>query len=257
MIFYLSCTGNTLHVAQELHRKTGGELINMADKANLRPKWYFNQGERIGFCFPVHGWRPPKLVRNFIRKMKVEMPPGTFCYAVCTAGDTVGEAIDILKQDLAAVGIPLHSAFSLLMPNTYVGLPFMDVDSPDVQKRKKERAEADLRQYAEHIMSKREGVFMLTRGRWPRINSRLLGGWFARHVGNDKPFHVNEVLCLSCGQCAAACPVGNIKYSHGAAPKWRHNGSCLSCFACYHHCPLHGVMYGHRTKHKGQYFFQD
>lgn len=229
----------------------------MADEVNLRPKWYFNPGERIGFCFPVHGWRPPKLVRNFIRNMKVEMPPNTFCYAVCTAGDTIGEAVDILKQDLAAVGIPLHSAFSLLMPNTYVGLPFMDVDSPEVQKRKKEQAAKDLQLYTKAIMEKRMGVFKLAKGRWPRINSRLLGAWFARHVGNDKPFHIDESVCLCCGQCAAACPVGNIQYIHGAVPKWRHNGSCLSCFACYHHCPLHSVMYGCQTKGKGQYFFQN
>lgn len=256
MIFYLSCTGNTLWAAQELHKQTGGELINMADNANLRPRWYFNPGERIGFCFPVHGWRPPKLVRDFIKEMRVEMPPGTFCYAVCTAGDTTGEAIDILRKDLAAVGIPLHSAYSLIMPNTYVGLPFMNVDPVEVQQRKKQKAAEDLRLYANEIMDKREGIFNVARGRWPRINSRLLGAWFAHHVGNDKPFKINEDVCIRCGNCAAACPVGDIQFVHNEIPKWTDNGRCLSCFACYHHCPLHGISYGRRTKGKGQYFFE-
>lgn len=255
MIFYLSCTGNTLWAANELNSNTGGELVNMAEHANTRPCWYFKPGERIGFCFPVHGWRPPRLVRDFIRKLKVVMPPGTYCYAVCTAGDTTGEAIDILKQDLAEVGIPLHSAFSLQMPNTYVGLPFMDVDPIEVQQRKKQRAAEDLKRYINYIMEKREGVFEVKRGRWPRINSRILGALFLKYLVTDKPFRIDESMCLNCGRCVSACPVGDLRYSHNTPPRWRNNGTCMTCFACYHHCPYHGISYGLRTKRKGQYFF--
>lgn len=106
------------------------------------------------------------------------------------------------------------------------------------------------------IMKRQTGVKDLVIGRWPKINSRLIGSFFVKHLITDKPFHVTEDLCIRCGKCAEACPVNDIIWSKGSMPKWKHNGSCLSCFACYHHCPKHAIEYGGRTKNKGQYFFE-
>lgn len=253
MIFCLSCTGNTLWAAKRLHEATGEELVNMAQ---TYAETTLGAGERIGFCFPVHGWRPPELVRRFIKGLRLRVAPDTFCYAVCTIGDTAGEAIDILKSDLAAVGITLHSAYSLQMPNTYVGLPFMDVDPVALQKSKKVAAEADLNRYITQIVDRKTGCFNVVRGRWPRINSRLLGALFHRFLVSDKCFHINNDRCVGCGKCASACPVGDIVHRAGQAPSWRGDGRCLTCFACYHHCPHHAVEFGRRTKRKGQYFFK-
>lgn len=255
MIFYLSCTGNTLWAARELARQTGEQLVSMADPANVALSSQLRRGERLGFCFPVHGWRPPVAVRTFVRNIKCALPEDTFCYAVCTAGDTVGEAMNLLKHDLSNVGITLDSAFSLLMPNTYVGLLFMDVDPPALQRSKKEHAAEALSCYSEFIVNKKKGVFEISKGRWPRINSRLLGALFFKYLVTDNPFHVDKIRCISCGRCAAVCPVGDISFIRGAFPEWRHNGNCLTCFACYHHCPRHCIAFGRRTKGKGQYFF--
>lgn len=256
MIFYFSCTGNTLWAAEMLSRTTGEKLVNMADQAAAETEWSLIDGERIGFCFPVHGWRPPKTVRQFVKRMKVKTEKETFCYSVCTAGDTVGEAIDIMKSDLAARGLTLESAYSLLMPNTYVGLPFMNVDPDSVAERKIKQAAADIEHIAQAIIERRSGVFNVTRGRWPRINSRFLGALFIKYLVTDTPFHVDESHCNKCGKCAAVCPTGNITAGCGASPQWHRDGSCLACFACYHHCPRHCINYGSRTKHKGQYFFK-
>ena len=256
MIFYLSCTGNTLWAARELGLATGERLIDMADKANLETEYELKAYERLGFCFPVHGWRPPNIVRDFIGKLKIRVSESTFCYALCTAGDNIGETIDFFKKDLSAHGISLCSAWSLLMPESYVGLPFMDVDTAEKEKLKKDRATELLDVYKQDVINHRCGCFNLHKGRWPRINSRIIGWYFNNHMITDKPFRVTADKCLKCGKCAKACPVDNIVYDKNNLPTWRNNGSCLACFNCYHHCPTHAIEYGGRTKKKGQYYFE-
>lgn len=256
MIFYMSGTGNTRWAATTIAQATGEKLVNILDKGLENTSYRLDDGECLGFCFPVHGWRPPKTFRDFIGRLDIGQTTGHYCYALCTAGDNIGETIDILRGDLAKKGIRLDSAFSLVMPESYVGLPFMDVDTPENEARKKAKAAADLARFIEIIKERRTGAEELTIGRWPRINSRLLGGFFTIRLITDKPFHVTTDLCTGCGLCAASCPTGNITPGDANRPIWRHDGTCLACFACYHHCPHHAIEYGRMTRHKGQYYFK-
>ena len=254
MIFYFSGTGNTRWAAQVLSEATHEPLISMAD--HLAEPFTANlaDGERIGFCFPVHGWRPPRLVRQFIGRLRLQAA-GHYVYAVCTAGDNIGETIDILEHDLQQSGMHLDAALSLIMPESYVGLPFMDVDTPTKEHNKKDEADKRLQAFMPTIIERQTGVRLLDKGHWPRINSRIIGGFFTHRLITDKPFHVETDRCTACGLCAKMCPVGDILGGPGRHPQWLHNGQCLTCFSCYHHCPKHAIEFGRRTQHKGQYFF--
>lgn len=257
MIFYFSCTGNTKWAAQTLAETTGDTLVNMATEEPGKP-YHAAEGERIGFCFPIHGWRPPLTVRKFIAHLNITTPSaGTpYCYAVCTAGDTVGEGMDIFETDLAQAKLTLSSRLSLLMPESFVGLPFMDVDKPQREKQKKDEAKRLLAQFTkESIMPCAPGNHIV-KGRWKRTNSRLLGYFFIKHIIGDRHFSANPAKCTGCTRCAKACPVANITCQPGATPQWLHTGRCLSCFACYHHCPNRAIEYGNRTKGKGQYYYE-
>lgn len=256
MIFYFSCTGNTKWAAETLAEATGDRLVEISVE-NIGVAFSIASGERIGFCFPVHGWRPPMLVRDFLRNAHFifEDNETHFCYALCTAGDTVGEAMDIFNADAATRGIHIDSCASLLMPESYVGLPFMDVDNDADEKKKKSQASIDLERFAKDVEVRKCGISRLHIGNWPKINSRLLGEVFVRHIITDKHFWVDKDKCLKCGLCAKVCPVNNIDTNEHELPTWKHNGKCLSCFSCYHHCPTHAIEYGKRTKNKGQYFY--
>lgn len=255
MIFYFSGTGNTQWAVRELAKSTCEKTVVIPDVMDSDCHFVLAEGERIGFCFPVHGWRPPILVRKFISKLTIDNVGNHYCYALCTAGDNIGETIDLLQYDLSDIGLKADSAFTLIMPESYVGLPFMDVDKPAREKEKKDKAEKDLSEYTKYIVNREKGIFKLVLGNWPKINSRVLGGYFLSHLITDKPFHVVSERCVKCGICANACPVNDINGGLGQEPEWKHNGSCLTCFACYHHCPHHAIEFGNRTKNKGQYWF--
>ena len=264
MIFYFSGTGNTRWAAQKVAAASADRLVNIAEEMLAAetaqasdPQFTYTlaQDERIGFFFPVHGWRPPRLVLDFLDHLHLTNADSHYAYVVCTAGDNVGEAVSILEKRLQTMGIKIDSAISLIMPESYVGLPFMDVDTPAKEQCKKMEADNKLTRFIADIMECRSGVRDITIGHWPRINSRLIGSVFVKKLVTDRPFHVVADRCLHCGKCASVCPVANIHFEKGGEPSWLHNGKCLSCFACYHHCPTHAIEYGGRTKKKGQYYF--
>ena len=182
MIFYLSGTGNTKWAASILVQMTGERLIDITKVKEETAYFTPNTNERIGFCFPVHGWRPPLAFRRFLNKLRIDNPNNHYCYALCTAGDDIGETMDILKKDLAQHGIKLDSAFSLIMPESYVGLPFMDVDTKENEERKKVKAAKDLAIYGQFITE--------------RHISRLDGG-HGSTVGYSEDFSQNTSLPIN------------------------------------------------------------
>ena len=287
MIFYFSGTGNTKWAASKLAAATREDLISIApymraddSSHNLAEPFILKENERLGFVFPVHGWRVPKLVREFISKMKIQREPSDasaenkakaddslknrpFTYCVCTAGDSIGLTIENLNEvisqnpSLQALGITeVSSSYSLIMPESYIGLPFMDVDPKEREIRKKENAAQELAVVCEEIFDRKEGISRLVKGPIPWFFTKVVGGFFENVLITDKRFHVEKDRCVKCGICANICPVGDIKGGHGEYPVWLHHKDCLTCFTCYHHCPHHAIEFGNQTQKKGQYYFR-
>ena len=292
MIFYFSGTGNTKWAASKLAAATREDLISIApymraddSSHNLAEPFILKENERLGFVFPVHGWRVPKLVREFICKMKIQREPiqretsdatienkakaddslknRPFAYCVCTAGDSIGLTIENLNEvisqnpSLQALGITeVSSSYSLIMPESYIGLPFMDVDPKEREIRKKENAAQELAVVCEEIFDRKEGINRLVKGPIPWFFTKVVGGFFEKVLITDKRFHVEKDRCVKCGICANVCPVGDIKGGHGEYPVWLHHKDCLTCFTCYHHCPHHAIEFGNQTQKKGQYYFK-
>ena len=282
MIFYFSGTGNTKWAASRLAAATHEELVSIAEymrgddtNHNLAEPFNLKEDERLGFVFPVHGWRVPRLVREFISKMKVKREVAQedalpieeghvpFAYCLCTAGDSIGLTIENLNDTIAsnaylqAIGIShVASSYSLIMPESYIGLPFMDVDPKEREIRKKEEAAQELAVVCEEIFNRKEGVSRLVKGPIPWFFTKVVGGFFEKVLITDKRFHVDKDRCVKCGICANVCPVGDIKGGHGSFPEWLHHKDCLTCFTCYHHCPHHAIEFGHQTQKKGQYYYK-
>ena len=167
MIFYFSGTGNTRWAAEEIAKAIDDQLYYIPDEIRKgRHSYILHTGERIGFCFPTHGWQVPGLVRAFIRSRKLNVD-NHFCWALTTCGDNMGEAMTILNRDLAANrdlrrsnGEPLQaeSVFSIIMPESYVCLPFMKTDPEDKEAMKLDVARHQLPHIIYMIKERRCGI---------------------------------------------------------------------------------------------------
>ncbi len=259
MILYLSGTGNTKWAAKSLANALGEQIIDIA-KINASNFEFAEKGNGIiGICFPVHGWRPPNLLVDFVKKMRIAKQSfrNTYIFLLCTEGDNTGRAMPYLEHLLSLRGITVNAYYDVRMPNTYVGLPFMDVDSKDVEEMKLKKAQERISEIYNKIKERTETYNIVFEGKWPKTDTLLLGAVFNNLLVTDKFFNVNEKECARCGKCAAVCPVENIKWNKGQIPIWKHNKKCMTCFACYHNCSKHAIQYGLATHGKGQYHFHE
>lgn len=260
MVFYFSGTGNTKWAATQLALSLGDDMTDMASalyaeglSGNI--DYTLAPDERIGFCFPIHGWQPPHIVRQFLSKMRLHgTSSDSYCYVLCTCGDNTGEAMRIFASDLASRGLHLDAAFSLVMPETYVALPFMLTDTIEREREKRRQAEADLQRFATLVEQRSRGEEHLVKGTAPWLLTYVVGAYFNKFMITDSKFTSDPALCTGCGQCARSCPVGDICMAEGR-PQWKHDKRCTSCLACYHHCPHHAINYGSITRRRGQYYF--
>ena len=272
MIFYFSGTGNSKWAAKTLALETGDTLVSIPEVLNSDCTFTLEKDEHIGFIFPIHGWRVPSIVKDFLSKLSIKTKGEdssihkhtSFC--LVTAGDSIGKAIERFQKMLNSVAVgnsmELKAVYSLIMPESYVGLPGMDVDTKEKEIEKKEFASKQLKEFSKMLRQlpytdnqQVWGWEQLKRGSIPSFFSGPVGAFFERILVTDKPFHVISRRCVKCGICANVCPVEDIKGGLGYEPEWLHNGKCLTCFSCYHHCPHHAIEFGKRTRKKGQYFY--
>ena len=272
MIFYFSGTGNSKWAAKTLALETGDTLVSIPEVINSNCSFTIEKDEHVGFIFPIHGWRVPNIVKEFLTKLTIKtLGEDTshvkhYCFCLVTAGDSIGKAMERFQQQLKSVtvndALSLKAVCSLIMPESYVGLPGMDVDTKEKELEKKELASKQLKEFSNILKQHPHkdsnqiwGWNQLIRGPIPYFFSGPVGGFFERFLITDKPFHVDSRRCVKCGICANVCPVNDIKGGLGYEPEWIHNGKCLTCFSCYHHCPHHAIDFGKRTQKKGQYFY--
>lgn len=262
MIFYFTGTGNTRWVAQQLAEATGEELLFIPDEMKKGTMHYeLKDGERLGFCFPTHGWQPPRIVREFIRQAQftkgntdctdsTDYMDDTFVYAVTTCGDNMGHAMRILNKELKQKGLHTDSAFAVLMPESNVCFSFLHLDTKEREREKIAAAQQTVAHICEVVSQRQKGVVELIRGAIPYTYTYIIGGYYNKHLITDEKFWVDSERCISCGLCARLCPVDDIER---LPPRWKHDGSCTNCLACYHHCPQQAIHWGKMKR--GQYVF--
>lgn len=207
----------------------------------------------LGFVFPVYGWRPPRMLSRFVHDGLAGRIAGRrpdYVWAVITCGFDVGCADRVMDGLLRPVlGRGLDAAFSVRMPDTYIGLPGFRLNSPELAESKIRDAKERIPGIAARIIA-RERVRELTRGIFPRTKTYFFGKVFDRFLVDDRFFRVTAGKCVKCGACAANCPAHSIVRAEDGTISWRHDGSCTGCLRCLHNCPAGAIEFGRFTRGK-------
>lgn len=263
MILWFSGTGNSRFVAERLAARLNQPLREMKPGIVSTPLDIAGDDDKIIWVCPVYSWGIPPYVRSIIKKINFGSRSEALTHhLVLTCGDDCGLAAEMWRADLRKRGWKDACAYTVVMPNNYVCMKGFDVDPKEIEERKLSEAPSRIDDIASRISSfhpesgKKETDVI--RGRFAWIKTRIIYPWFIRNAMSPKEFHSTD-SCISCGKCAAKCPLDNITMLpvNTAAsrtkkrPSWGDN--CAGCLACYHVCPRHAVMYGKSTRDKGQY----
>ena len=188
MIYWFSGTGNSQWVAEQLSRRLGDRLINIAECiARNDFRHSLATGESIGWVFPTYSWGPPPVVLDFVSRWHIDgyEKNTTYCYMATTCGDDVGLAADIFAKALGYIG--LVAAFSIQMPNNYILLPGFDTDPAQMVIDKKAQAVKRIDHVANAIANHTHVIDVVT-GKYKWIKSRIIRPFFVRHLMSDKHF---------------------------------------------------------------------
>lgn len=257
MIFYYSGCGNSRMAADQLAERLGEKLVFIPDAARAGEYCYtLEEGEMLGFVWPVYCWAPPELVLDFVSKLRLNVKP-SYCWTVCTCGDTAGHTEKVWRKALRNAGrrmgggtmdLSLDAIYSVIMPETYINLKGMMLDTPEGAAMKVADAKVRLDEIAKSIAAHSKESSMIL-GPKPWLNTYLVRPLFYAFLVKDRYFTVSDA-CKGCGRCAEVCPLKNITIVD-KRPHW--NGNCTTCEACYHNCPANAIQFGKATLGKGQY----
>lgn len=242
MIFCFSANGNSRWVAERLAEATHDRLFNMVEclrNPSDFPVRLLPDASCVGLVFPVHAWRAPSVVFQFL--FRFTFPENVYRYAVCTCGDDAGKTMNHLSGHFR-----LDAAWSVTMPNTYI--PMFNLDDAALARRKVEEARLSMPSLAADILAGRR-VWKVHEGAAPRLKTYLIHPLFTRFVVSPRGFHADEG-CVSCGTCVKVCPMENIHLVKGR-PEW--GSVCIHCMACVHGCPQEVIQFRNKTQHRGRY----
>lgn len=249
MIFYFSGTGNSLYAAKKIAQYHHEKLVSVSAAMKSSDEFYeysLGGNETVGFVYPVYAWAPPRVVLEFVEKLKLDHYRNNYTFSVATCGDNIGNTMKVLGDCLKKKGMNLDSGFSIKMPNNYVLMG--DVDSKELEKEKLSKAEETLENINNTVHERLTGVFRIEKGFLPWLLTGFVNPMFNKYAIDTRKFYAND-NCTGCGICAKVCNSKTIQVDE--KPCW--GELCTQCMACIHYCPTKAIQYGKGTEKKGRY----
>ena len=243
-IFYFSGTGNSLKLAQDINQQLPqSELIKISSSFDFTQQ---QDTETIGFIFPIYCFGLPKIVRDFVKNLKIS--PNVYIYAVSSYGGLLCSAMDIIRQDLNDKGLQLQAGMAINLPGNFI--PMYEIKDQKTQEKMNQKAKAQIMELLDTVQNRAQ--------RKPEKNLGIIGKLLTHFIYKsfigqmtvaDKEFIV-EPSCDGCTVCQRICPVNNIQIKEGK-PVWQH--SCEQCLACLHWCPQAAIQVGKKTINRQRY----
>ena len=237
-IYYFSGTGNTGLVARLLERElkqrsVSASLQRIEDVVNGKLAVPDYGIQMLGIGYPVHGFGPPRLVFDFVRRLPGVH--GTKAFVFMTAADAFflnNAASAPVSRRLAKKGYAVFHESLIPMPAN-IAIKYPD----SLMKLLCKKAETEARRVAQELIegrSRRFGENVLV-----RLAARATNAF--EHCG--VPLFGKELAvsgeCTLCDRCIRECPTQNISRVEG---RIRFGWKCIACFRCIYGCPRRAIM---------------
>lgn len=245
MIIYFTGTGNSRFAAEVIAKSLNDECINSFDYIKNGEKGCFNSEKPYVFVCPTYSWRIPKIFEKFIRESTFS--GSKKAYFVMTCGGDIGDAQKYINNLCKEHAFKFMGVVDVEMPENYIALFYV----PD-------KFEAD------KIISKSMPVLASVAAKIreskpfdtqkisfvDKMKSGIVNDSFYKFVISAKKFRVGD-NCISCGKCAAACPLNNVKLVN-SRPVW--GKDCTHCMACISVCPVRAIEYGSASVKRNRFY---
>lgn len=247
--FYFSATGNSLDFTKKLANKLNTNNVE-AISALIGNDNIQCDAERIGIICPTYAWGLPRIVNDFLEKLKVQGNPYIFAIVSCVG--IPGKTLKVMQRILRQKGLDLNAGFIIKAPcaslakknaldNIIIGLD-----------RKRKRLKTGEERLTE-IVSAVENLYLHKpeTSSWP---ANYFGSIFHEY-GMDffkkasLDFKVSD-KCTACGTCVNVCPRANINMD---SKKPTFSDNCEFCHACIQWCPEFAITHPNFESDKKQY----
>lgn len=232
IILYFTGTGNCLYIARQLAGKHA-ELLSIPQL--MKQGRYEFEADEIGIVYPIYGHMPPYMVRQFIRKAKLQ---AEYKFAVLTYGARKCDAVEIWDDISRKAGNVFDYINTIVMVDNW--LPNFDMNEQIlIDKHIPENLQeitADLAERKRWHEPVTEEERQMHRGfmQWTKLDPEV--GFLMK---SEKCFSVTDA-CIGCGACVSVCPRGNYELTSAGV---KMSGDCEYCFACIQNCPQKAIQF--------------
>ncbi|MBO1679718.1 EFR1 family ferrodoxin [Bittarella massiliensis (ex Durand et al. 2017)] len=239
MILYFSGTGNSEYVAQKLGMAVDDEVLNLFEAIkNSDFSEVYSQRPWVVVA-PTYAWRIPRILQGWLERTR--LAGSEELYFAMTCGGSIGNAGRYLAELCAQKGMRYRGCMGIVMPENYLAL--FTTPTKEEALRTIEKADREI-EGAARLLEDGEDFPEPDVSFGDRVNSGLVNTLFYPLFVRAKKFCVTDA-CISCGRCAAVCPLGNVRLTDGK-PVW--GDRCTHCMACICRCPQEAVEYGGHSR---------
>ena len=235
MILYFSGTGNSEYTAKRIGKEIDDEVFNLFDKIRNRDFSDMHSERPWVVSVPTYAWRIPRIVEKWLENTRLK--GNKDIYFVMTCGGSIGKAGKYLEKLCAEKKMNYCGCAGIVMPENYIALFSTPTEESALQII--EQAERVINDTA-HVIKSCDKLVQSNISFGDKMNSGIVNGIFYPMFVHAKKFYATDA-CISCGKCAAVCPLNNVRLENGK-PVW--GGNCTHCMACICRCPKEAVEYG-------------